>query len=488
MASDGKISNIWDKSPENFSTISSPTLKNVQPYKPEGSNEIFYCSEDMSFLSCLSERTKKRQSALSSEIKSLKGSTRMRSSTPLDRYFSSNVFETPEKVDRTLIKSENSHQSCKIDLSESRHLESASDSQGFYSLPVDINETITNIADEERMLDHISSNGLPSVSEYQKTNPRSHSSSNSTRATNSARRHLFSLAMREKKYYDSKKVELNFIKGYLKDLLKKINEDEEGNDLSDKSSKKSVTFADSFANLSDSTGITNLMNKAEKKFEPNRKSRHGNRNSDLAQKLDHFSFLEKSNNNFSPLYQNAPDLIQFEHQNKNKSQNNLRKSSNRPENKDKRIKHLDNNSPCKNLSLDQITVEKPNENSVEKAKPLCWQINLKDNKNFSENRPQNLQDIFMKRKQNFIKKSNARLENVKNAKNSNHPPTFTIIREHKHTQVRAFELTPKVINLPKRLKPEIYVYSTDRRGRIKEYQEKVLARNRKIAAFKKAKI
>ena len=33
MASDGKISNIWDKSPENFSTISSPTLKNVQPYK-----------------------------------------------------------------------------------------------------------------------------------------------------------------------------------------------------------------------------------------------------------------------------------------------------------------------------------------------------------------------------------------------------------------------------------------------------------------------
>ena len=51
----------------------------------------------------------------------------------------------------------------------------------------------------------------------------------------------------------------------------------------------------------------------------------------------------------------------------------------------------------------------------------------------------------MKRKQNFIKKSNARLENVKNAKNSNYPPTFTIIREHKHTQVRAFELTPKVI-------------------------------------------
>ena len=43
-------------------------------------------------------------------------------------------------------------------------------------------------------------------------------------------------------------------------------------------------------------------------------------------------------------------------------------------------------------------------------------------------------------------------------------------------------------SLPKRLKPEIYVYSTDRRGRIKEYQEKVLARNRKIAAFKKAKI
>merc|ERR1712243_377621 len=109
------------------------------------------------------------------------------------------------------------------------------------------------------------------------------------------------------------------------------------------------------------------MNKAEKKFESNRKSRNGNRNSDLARRLDHFSFLEKSNNNFSPIYRNAPDLIQSEHQNKNKPKNNLRKSSNRPENKDKRIRHLENNSPCKNSSLDQITVEKPYENSVENA-------------------------------------------------------------------------------------------------------------------------
>ncbi|MES1904633.1 MAG: hypothetical protein MHPSP_000736 [Paramarteilia canceri] len=222
--------NLWDGISEELTLLSCPSsIQNIRPYQPDGSDKIFYCSDNLSFLSELSINTQSKPGLKKKEAHSAQNKVKRawNNSTPMDRTFSSENFETPEKLD-----SISSHMIVQKDKKLIEREEKTID--GLYELPIDYHENIHEIASQEQMyelsINGASQNNNQSIKEpLQKKIKNPKNINKHSKHDQLSKKHLFGIALREKEHYDLKKSELKYIRGYLKNLLLAI-KDHDPND------------------------------------------------------------------------------------------------------------------------------------------------------------------------------------------------------------------------------------------------------------------
>ncbi|MEN2499337.1 MAG: hypothetical protein MHMPM18_003559 [Marteilia pararefringens] len=450
---------LWDKVSDDFTLLSSKSNSaKVVPYKVNDIDEIYYCSDDISFLSALSESILARQKQWNNQITQRKASTFNECSNNIsDLSFSSRFFSTPDKKIKSSSRKDSSHNKPDSIAKIQPHITMEKpDSDGFFTLPIDTDTTLELAAADNNMLEensihyNTSKKLFNSKKSLETTENKCDENYKKTPRNYDVAKHLFGIAMREKRNYDSKKSELKFIKGYLKDLLFKVQHLKVGSDsVSTKSDNDFLNYnkKESTGSLTDSTHISQLIKNIDTEI--------------------------KGDNNYEKTDPIIPNIIHKESINLQNQQDDKNEIS--PE---ILFTSIQFSSQLEANKVSHSTIDK-NKNAHEGF----LFVDFSSDTNKAESRVPNLQEYFNMRNKKFIERSKKRQEQIKNIHENNSSKLksgFKPHLNHKFTKTLPFKLSEKKISLPKVLQPEIKVWSKQYCDRMKEYRDKLYARNKKM--------